>query len=32
VLLLIDTGRLSPEVRLERAGAGGEAFPHVYGR
>ena len=31
VLLLIDAGRLSPEVRFERAGAGGEAFPHVYG-
>jgi uncharacterized protein (DUF952 family) len=31
VLLLIDAGRLSPEVRFERAGAGGEAYPHVYG-
>jgi uncharacterized protein (DUF952 family) len=31
VLLLIDAGRLSPEVRFERAGTGGEAYPHVYG-
>jgi uncharacterized protein (DUF952 family) len=31
VLLLIDTDRLTAEVRLERAGTGGERFPHVYG-
>jgi uncharacterized protein (DUF952 family) len=31
VLLLIDVERLAAEVRLERATAGGEAFPHVYG-
>jgi uncharacterized protein (DUF952 family) len=31
VLLLIDADRLSSEVRFERTGARGEAFPHVYG-
>jgi uncharacterized protein (DUF952 family) len=31
VLLLIDADTLSSEVRFERADAGGEAFPHVYG-
>jgi uncharacterized protein (DUF952 family) len=31
VLLLLDPDRLAPEVRFERAGPGGEAFPHVYG-
>jgi len=31
VLLLIDTDKLSSEVRFEQLEAGGEAFPHVYG-
>jgi uncharacterized protein (DUF952 family) len=31
VLLLIDTDKLSSEVRFEQPDTGGDAFPHVYG-
>src|SRR4030095_1542088 len=31
VLLLVDSERLTAEVRFEQAAPGGEAFPHVYG-
>jgi uncharacterized protein (DUF952 family) len=31
VLLLIDTDKLSSEVRFEQLETGGESFPHVYG-
>jgi uncharacterized protein (DUF952 family) len=31
VLLLIDTDRLSSEIRFERSDTDSEAFPHVYG-
>jgi uncharacterized protein (DUF952 family) len=31
VLLLVDTDKLTSPLRFEPAGAGGEAFPHVYG-
>jgi uncharacterized protein (DUF952 family) len=31
VLLLIDTDKLTSPLRFEQTGAGGEAFPHVYG-
>jgi uncharacterized protein (DUF952 family) len=31
VLLLIDTDKLSSEIRFEQPDLGGEAFPHVYG-
>ena len=31
MLLLIDTDRLTSQVRFEPVTAGGEAYPHVYG-
>ena len=31
LVLVIDTGRVRPEIRLEQLAGSGEPFPHIYG-